>query len=219
MKKCREVDDKVRSWRRRALLKRGARMHSAMGPDAKDYSLAMLDETGVVVSWYGRADGNDHAADHVVDRHVSQFYVADDIASRQPLRDLHAATVEGSSTRRGWRRQADGTAFWGTTVIDAVVLRDGRLQGFSYLTNSSAGPWEKVSLAQSAYPRQNGSNDDLPTGIRELGFLPTRDRMAASRSAARQRRLFRLACRLRALEREPLDSSASRSQYGGGRDR
>jgi len=215
MKKCCGVDDKVRSWRRRALLKRGARMHAAMGANARNYSLAMLDEAGVVVSWYGRADESDHAADHVVDRHVSQFYVAEDIASRQPLRDLHVATVEGSSTRRGWRREADGTDFWGTTVIDAVVLRDGRLQGFSYLTSRSARPWD-LPLVQSAYPRRN---DDPPPGIGERGFLPTRDRMAASRSAARQRRLFRLACRLRAVERASPGSRAPRWQHVNDRER
>jgi len=202
MKNCRGVDDKVRSLRRRALLKRGARMRAAMGANARNYSLAMVDEAGVVVSWYGQAD----ESDHVVDRHVSQFYVAEDIASRQPLRDLHAASVEGSSTRRGWRREADGTDFWGTTVIDAVVLRDGRLQGFSYLTSRSARPWD-LPLVQSVYPRRN---DDPPPGIGELGFLPTRDRMAASRSAARQRRLFRLACRLHAVGREPPGSRAPR---------
>src|SRR5437868_8354492 len=159
MNEYRSMDEKVRSWRRRALLKRGARMHAAMGADAKKYSkkysLAMLDEIGVVVSWYGRAERNDPVDDHVVDRHVSQFYVAEDIASRQPLLDLHAATVDGSSTRRGWRREADGTAFWGTTVIDAVVLRDGRLQGFSYLTGRSAGACVEFLLAATVDSRRN----------------------------------------------------------------
>jgi len=179
----------------------------------------MLDEAGVVISWYGRADESDHVADGVVDRHVSQFYVAEDIANRQPLQDLHAASVEGSSTRRGWRRAADGSDFWGTTVIDAVVLRDGRLQGFSYLTCRSARPSD-LPLVQSAYPRQSRSSEDLSPVICEPAFLPPRDRMAASRSAARQRRLFRLACRLHALGREPPNFfRASRWQYSSDRDR
>lgn len=43
------------------------------------------------------------------------------------------------------------------------------------------------------------------------GFLRTRDPMAPSRNAARQRRLFRLACRLRVTERDsdPFDLRAS----------
>ncbi len=133
--------DKVRSGRRRVLLRRGALMHAALGgPDAKDCSLAMLDEEGVVVSWYARTGGEGRLAEPVVDRHVSQFYVPEDIECNLPLRDLRAATIEGSNTRQGWRRRPGGIAFWGTTMIEAILLRDGRLRGFSYMTCGSAGP-------------------------------------------------------------------------------
>lgn len=127
---------KIRGWRRRALLKHGARLHAEMGPKAQQCSLAMLDESGVVISWYSSADGNDHASQDVVDRHLSQFYVPEEIAKRWPSRDLKAATVEGSTTRRTWRRRPDGSTFSGTIVIEAMILRDGRLQGFSYLAST-----------------------------------------------------------------------------------
>jgi hypothetical protein len=126
--------DRVRAWRRRVLQRRGARMHAAMARDGRNLSLAMLDDTGVVVSWYDQAGVRD---EHVVDRHVSQFYLPGQIASNQPLRDLRSAVVRGSTTRQGWRRRADGTTFWGDVVIEAVVLRDGRLQGFSYVIGAS----------------------------------------------------------------------------------
>jgi hypothetical protein len=126
--------DRVRSWRRRVLQRRGAQMHAALARGGKNVSLAMLDETGVVVSWYGEVGAQD---EHIVDRHVSQFYLPGQIASNQPLRDLRSAVVRGSTTRKGWRRRADGTTFWGNVVIEAVVLRDGRLQGFSYVMGAS----------------------------------------------------------------------------------
>ena len=132
--------DRVRALRRRVLLRRGALMRAALGPDAKNCSLAMLDEAGVVVSWYARNGADDRLAEQVVDRHVSQFYVPEDIACKQPLRDLHAATIEGSSAGQGWRRRPGGIAFWGTTLIEAILLRDGRLRGFSYVTCGSARP-------------------------------------------------------------------------------
>jgi hypothetical protein len=128
--------DRVRSWRRRVLQRRGALMYAAMARDAENSSLAMLDETGVVVSWYGHGQVG-APAEHVVDRHVSQFYLPGQIASNQPLRDLRSAVVRGSTVRQGWRRRADGTTFWGNVVIEAVVLRDGRLQGFSYAMGAS----------------------------------------------------------------------------------
>jgi hypothetical protein len=188
---------RIRSWRRRVLLRRGALMHASMGADAEHCSLAMLDEEGIVVSWHGRADGNDRGADQVVDRHVSQFYVPEDIARKQPMLDLHAASMSGSDTRHGWQRRPDGIAFWGTTVIDAVLLRDGRLQGFSFLTRDAEGPSARAPSAQRLelpYSAAEGSSD---SGRYGLGILPAWDRMARSRSGARQRPLLRFAQRMR----------------------
>jgi hypothetical protein len=122
--------ERVRSWRRRVLQRRGAVMHSAMTRDGASSWLAMLDQTGVVVSWYGEVGA---PPEHIVDRHISQFYLPGQIASNQPLRDLRSAVVRGRTTQQGWRRRADGTTFWGHVIIEAIVLRDGRLQGFSYV--------------------------------------------------------------------------------------
>jgi len=130
--------DKIHLWRRRALSKRGARLHTKMVANAETNSLAMLDETGVVVCWYGSPDGRDYVSEEVVDRHLSQFYVSEDVVSRQPHRDLRSAVIDGRLTRRAWRRRRDGSAFLGTFDIEPVVLRDGRVQGFSYVASAPA---------------------------------------------------------------------------------
>jgi hypothetical protein len=129
--------DKIRSWRRRALLKRGARLHMANGLDTQPSSLAMLDEAGMIVCWYGCSIGHDYVSEDVLDRHLSLFYGSEEVARRLPHRDLRAAVIEGSITRRAWRRRPDGSTFWGTIVIEPVVLRDGRVQGFSFVTSCS----------------------------------------------------------------------------------
>jgi len=128
--------EKIRLWRRRALLKRGARLHLTMAEAAKSSSLAMLDETGIVVCWYGSPDGRDYVSDEVVDRHLSLFYVSEEVARRQPYRDLRAAVVDGRITRQAWRRRQDGSPYWGIFDIEPVVLRDGRVQGFSYVASA-----------------------------------------------------------------------------------
>jgi hypothetical protein len=129
--------EKIRLWRRRALSKRGARLHTKMAADAQASSLAMLDETGIVVCWYGSPEGRDYAAEEVVDRHMSLFYVSEEVSMRQPYRDLRTAVIDGHLTRRAWRRRRDGSAFLGTFDIEPVVLRDGRVQGFSYVASAA----------------------------------------------------------------------------------
>jgi hypothetical protein len=193
---------RIRSWRRRVLLRRGALMHAAMGVDAEHCSLAMLDEDGIVVSWRGRVDCHDRGADQVVDRHVSQFYVPEDLARKQPILDLHAAAVSGSHTRQGWRRGPDGVAFWATTVINAVLLRDGRLQGFSCVTRAAAGPSAQASSSQRLELPDDEAASSPDAGRFGIGIVPAWDRMARSRSGARQRRLLRLARRMRTLSTE-----------------
>lgn len=129
--------EKVRSWRRRALLKRGARLHIAQRLDTQPSSLAMLDEGGTVVCWYGCPSGHDYVSEDVVDRHLSLFYVPEEVARRLPHRDLRAAVIEGRIARKAWRRRPDGSAVWRTIVIEPLMLRDGRVQGFSLVTSCS----------------------------------------------------------------------------------
>lgn len=146
--------EKIRSWRRRVLSKRGARMYSTLVANAEQCSLAMLDAAGVVVSWHDHAEsGGDHTADHVVNRHISQFYTTHDLARGIPQRDLRIAVATGKSAQQGWRRRPDGAVFWGSTIIDSMLLRDGRLQGFSYVTSRCQGEREQA-LAANGTPQQ-----------------------------------------------------------------
>jgi hypothetical protein len=138
---------KIRSWRKRVLLKKGAQMHRAMVERADGGSLAMLDAAGVVVSWYEGGRSGRNESEHVLEHHVSQFYVPDDIASSLPVRDLRSAVADGSNTQHGWRKDSDGAVFWGSTTIHAVVLRGGALQGFSYVTRASNGSGDALPVA------------------------------------------------------------------------
>lgn len=114
-----------------------------MQANSQTGSLAMLDEGGMVVSWYERAENGPSPKD-VVDNHMSQFYVAADLALGLPVRDLCSAAIHGHSTQTGWRRFPDGGTCWATTVIEPIWLRDGRLQGFSHVTSRSSDAHRNV---------------------------------------------------------------------------
>lgn len=138
--------ERIRSWRRRALWRKGAQLYSAMQANSQAGSLAMLDEGGMVIAWYERAESNASSADEcVVDTHMSQFYVAEDQALGVPVRDLCSAAIHGRSTQTGWRRFPRGATCWATTVIKPIMLRDGRLQGFSHVTRPSSDRPQNMS--------------------------------------------------------------------------
>lgn len=142
-KEDRGTTSKVMEWRRRVLIRKGARMHAAMLERSDGGLLAMLDACGVVVYW-GERSAPSSATDaefSVLKRHVSQFYVPEDIACSVPLLHLRSAAAAGISTHRGWRKRPDGTTFWAITVIEALSLRGGSLQGFSHIVRESKDPW------------------------------------------------------------------------------
>jgi hypothetical protein len=172
------ASEKVQLWRRRVLHRKGALMHTAMGFGGGQYSLAMLDTSGIVVSWYEQTDVGDTAKD-VVNRHVSQFYTPEDVARSLPEQELHSARTDGSNTQEGWRRRADGAVYWGTTVIDALLLRDGRLQGYSHLTRQTRDPMETVRPVEPAVQRRKSAL----TRLLNLGRSGARGSYAMSSSA------------------------------------
>lgn len=148
---------KVRMWRRRALLRKGAGLHVASVGRNDDFSLAVLDPAGIVVCWYGRRGEKETEHSPVIGRHVSQFYLARDVATDVPRRDLSAATTLGRSTREGWRLQADRQAFWAVTNIETLSRRDGRLQGFVHVIRPGRDPAQRVPVARPRPARQRGA--------------------------------------------------------------
>ncbi len=144
-----ELSQQVRAVRQRTLLRTGAKLNAAMNDRGELGSLAMLDESGTVVSWYGRDNDDDALSDTAVGRNVAQFYTPQDIDLGLPFVDLRNAKLRVTSTHAGWRRRLDGEEFSAITIIVPIVHRNGRLQGFSHVVRRSSGPWENVDAAQT----------------------------------------------------------------------
>lgn len=149
---------RIETWRRRVLLKKGARLHSASLGRGDHCSLAVLDSRGVVVAWYDDSSDSSRVGTHIVDRHVSQFYVATDLASNLPGLNLLSAALYGGNTQQGWRRQPSGAIIWGTTVIEAIVLKDGRLQGFTHVVRPADGPRQNIEMQMRQPSAQKAAN-------------------------------------------------------------
>ena len=99
-----------------------------------DYAIYMLDPNGVVTNWNRGAQRiKGYTADEIVGRHFSLFYTDDDRAAGTPLRALKTATAQGRYEAEGGRVRKDGSLFWASVVIDAI-LEDGKLLGFAKIT-------------------------------------------------------------------------------------
>jgi hypothetical protein len=135
----------VQHWR--MLLNAGTRLHAALAKRSEHCALAVLDEDGVVVSWYDQLFGPACTSDGVLYQHVSQFYMERDVAAGVPARSLRCAADCGIDIQEGWRRRPGGAIYWGTTTLETVADGDGHTFGFAHITRRVQGPWEVTHLA------------------------------------------------------------------------
>jgi PAS domain S-box-containing protein len=101
----------------------------------KDYAIFMLNPSGQVTSWNEGAERiKGYRADEIIGRHISTFYVPEDVASRKPARALAVARQRGRYEEEGWRLRRDGSRFMANVLITAIHDESGQLQGFAKVT-------------------------------------------------------------------------------------
>jgi PAS domain S-box-containing protein len=100
-----------------------------------DYAIYMLDPTGNVLSWNRGAERlKGYAADEILGRNVSVFFLPEDVADGKPAAELARAVVEGRTEEESWRVRKDGSRFWADVIITALRDEDGKLRGFAKVT-------------------------------------------------------------------------------------
>jgi hypothetical protein len=140
-------------WRNRLLMNRGARMHATSVERGDGCAIAVLDQRGVVRAWHDTLPGAAAFDFKIIGTHVSQFYLPQDVTLLRPDRGLIAASLHGSNTQQGWHRRADGSIFWGVTVIEPIYLDGGELYGYSHVTRFAQDPRCSVQADVRPAPR------------------------------------------------------------------
>jgi PAS domain S-box-containing protein len=98
----------------------------------ESYAIFMLDPTGVIASWnLGAQRINGYTPDEIIGRHFSVFYPPQAIAQDRPAWELRTALQNGTVEDEGWRVRKDGTYFWASVVITALLDAEGTHRGFT----------------------------------------------------------------------------------------
>ncbi len=101
----------------------------------RDYAIVLLSKDGRVESWnLGAERIKGYRAEEILGRHVSLFYLPEDVADDKPERLLKSAARDGRVEDEGWRLRKDGTRFWANVIITALRDSDGKLTGFAKVT-------------------------------------------------------------------------------------
>lgn len=154
---CLQVQPHVRSRvlrRHRLLIGQGARMHTTSVERGDGCSIAILDPHGKVVAWHDTLPGAKTFDLGVTGIHVSQFFLPHDVAFGRPDRGLMAACLHGSNIQQRWQRRPDGSILWAYTVIEAMRLGNGELDGYSHVTRFAQDPHARALADAQRVPRQ-----------------------------------------------------------------
>jgi PAS domain S-box-containing protein len=135
----------------------------------KEHALYMLDPGGHLQSWNEGAQRiKQYSEAEVVGRHFSIFFTPDDRASNKPQRELDIAAKLGSFEEEGWRLRKDGTRFWASVVVTALMGADGQLKGFAKVTRDETKRHQANIDLQQALDRAIDAEAQSRVHSREL---------------------------------------------------
>lgn len=101
----------------------------------RDYAIFVLDPEGKVLTWNPGAQAmKGYTSEEIIGVHFSKFYLPESVQSGWPERELMLARKEGRFADEGWRVRKDGTSFWASVIITALVSSEGELAGFAKVT-------------------------------------------------------------------------------------
>src|SRR4051812_41643765 len=150
----------------------------------------MLDPDGVVVTWNRGAERiKGYRADEIIGRHFSTFYTPEAMARDHPSHELKTAIEVGRFEEEGWRVRKDGSRFWASVVITALLDSEGGHVGFGKVTRDVS----RRRAVQQALLRSNAdlqrfaalAAHDLPEPLRTIGgFADLIDRRYADQLPA-----------------------------------
>jgi PAS domain S-box-containing protein len=96
-----------------------------------DYAILLLDSEGRIASWNAGAERiTGYGSDEVIGEPSERFYTPEALQEGIPARHLAHATRSGHVSDDGWCMRKDGSRFWASVTITAVVGDEGAPRSF-----------------------------------------------------------------------------------------
>lgn len=109
--------------------------HHLMVDQIEDYAIIFLNEQGYIEDWNKGAEKiKGYTEKEIIGKHFSIFYSKADQDENLPEKILKEARKNKKASFEGWRIRKDGSRFWASVVITALLDENKKLIGFSKLT-------------------------------------------------------------------------------------
>lgn len=101
----------------------------------QDYAIYTIDPIGRVTSWNeGARRLKGYRAEEIMGQPLQRFYTPEDVAAGKPELEMRMALALGRAEDENWRVRKDGSRFWGNEIMTPLRADDGRLLGFTKIT-------------------------------------------------------------------------------------
>jgi formate hydrogenlyase transcriptional activator len=98
----------------------------------RDYAIYLLDADGNVMTWnQGGERIKGYAADEILGKHFSHFFIQEDIDRGRPAELLRLAAERGRMEEEAWRVRKDGSRFWADVILTAIRDETGAITGYA----------------------------------------------------------------------------------------
>lgn len=98
---------------------------------ASEHALILLDPDGRVVGWHGGAERIFHfTAAEIVGRPLDWLFTPEDCDRGMPAYELKVAAAVGHAEDDRWQQRKDGSRFWASGAVTALLNVEGGLAGF-----------------------------------------------------------------------------------------
>jgi PAS domain S-box-containing protein len=100
--------------------------------NVRDYALFQMDENGFITAWNSGAERMlGYTEAEILGRSSAILFVPEDVASRQPQREMREAATVGRAEDERWHLRKDGSRFWCSGVTTSINDDAGQLRGFA----------------------------------------------------------------------------------------
>ena len=101
----------------------------------RDYAIYLLDRDGNVMTWNPGAERiKGYAAEEIVGKHFSRFFLQEDLERGRPAELMRLAAQKGRIKEEAWRVRKDGSRFWADIVLTAIRDSSNEVIGFAKVT-------------------------------------------------------------------------------------
>ena len=160
-----------RSAAQQALLE-SERLFELMTSSVVDYAIVMLDLEGRVKTWNsGGQLITGYAAQTIVGRDFSCFYLPDDVRQGKPVQTLQTASSQGRFAEQVWLARSDGSAFWASIVMTPLRNPNGELQGFCMIARDLSERKRSEETLQAEMQERMRVDEELQRLNRSLEMI------------------------------------------------